>query len=261
MIAMETCRVWRSGFRLVAAAIGLIGTLAWPALALAAAPTLATAAPEMTMATFLDRLMLAESAGRDDARNPRSTAVGPFQFIETTFVSVAARHFAAETVALTVPQLLALRTNRAFARRAAEAFTNDNAAYLVANGVAATYPHLRLAFLVGPGGAARLLRLPPAAPVGPVLGAGVIRANPFLARMSVADLVARCARDLAVRPESVAGVVPKAGTVQLVGVLAPAKPAVVARCNLDLPSCRRWLALAERRIERPKTVRQARAGK
>ena len=213
------------------------------------------AEPELTMAQFLDRLMAAESAGRDTAKNPRSTALGAFQFIETTFVAVTARHFAAETAGLDGARLLALRTNRAFARRAAEAFTNDNAAYLAANGVRASFPHLRLAHLVGPGAAVRLLRLPPAAPVGPVLGAGTVRANPFLVRMTVADLVARSARDLAVRPDTVAGVADAApGS----GPATTPRARVAVRCNLDLASCRRWLMLAERRTASPARVKAAR---
>ena len=44
----------------------------------ASAPA-ADASPGLTLETFLDRLMMAESSGRDDARNPRSTAVGAFR--------------------------------------------------------------------------------------------------------------------------------------------------------------------------------------
>ena len=204
-------------------------------------PYLVFAEPDMTMATYLDRLMAAESGGRDGARNPRSTAVGPFQFIETTFIAVAGRHFAAETAGLDTARLLALRTDRAFARRAAEAFTRDNAAHLSASGVNASFPHLRLAHLVGPTAAARLLQLPPSAPVAPVLGAGAMRANPFLAGMTVAGLVARSARDLAVRPETASGVAAAPGSAP------PPRAAIAVRCNLDLASCRRWLVLAERR--------------
>ena len=76
----------------------------------------AAAAPDAkTMAAFLDRLMLVESGGRDDARNPRSTAVGPYQFLESTFLDLARRHFASETATLPPAQILALRTNRPFA--------------------------------------------------------------------------------------------------------------------------------------------------
>jgi hypothetical protein len=44
----------------------------------------AVGASDTAFGTFLDRLMHAESAGRDSAANPRSTALGPFQFIKST---------------------------------------------------------------------------------------------------------------------------------------------------------------------------------
>src|SRR5262249_58306119 len=43
--------------------------------------------------SFLDHLMRAESGGRDTAANPRSTALGPYQFIKSTFLDLARRHF------------------------------------------------------------------------------------------------------------------------------------------------------------------------
>ncbi|MGH7551711.1 MAG: hypothetical protein ACREMQ_01620, partial [Longimicrobiales bacterium] len=107
---------------------------------------------------FLDRLMRAESSGQDDAANPRSTALGPFQFIKSTFIEVTRRHFASEVSALDDDAVLALRTNRAFARRAASAFCTDNIAFMLEQGLSPTFGHLRLAFLVGPSAAVRLLQ-------------------------------------------------------------------------------------------------------
>ena len=199
----------------------------------------------MTIEAFLDRLMIAESGGQVDARNPRSSAVGPFQFIEATFVAVVRRHFAAETVALSPEKILALRTDPLFARRAADAFTRDNAGVLKEAGVEPTFPHLRLAFLLGPAGAIRVLKAPPETRVTALLGPKVAGANPFLFGMTAEGLVARAARDISQSVASTAGVAVAAGT----GVAGPAtgrraRPAIAVRCNLSLPSCRRWLALA-----------------
>jgi hypothetical protein len=69
--------------------------------------------------------VLAESGVDDQDRNSRSTALGAFQFIAPTFLSVARRHFAGQTAKLSPSEILRLRTNRAFARRAAEAYTKD----------------------------------------------------------------------------------------------------------------------------------------
>lgn len=203
------------------------------------------------MSSFLDRLMRAESSGNDLARNPRSTAVGAFQFIEATFLDVVARHFSTETAGQTPAQILALRTNRAFARRAAEAYTIDNAGRLAAAGLKPTFAHLRLAYLVGPAAAVRVLRMPPQASAALVLGPAVIRANPFLAGYTTADLVARAARDVDVDPAATAGVTPRPGSAKASG-----GPALKPACNLMQASCRRWLALAERRVGRGRRASQ-----
>jgi hypothetical protein len=189
---------------------------------------------------FLNRLMMAESGGRADAKNPRSTALGPFQFLDSTFLDVVRRHFAAETAGLSPAQILALRTEPVFARRAAAAFTQDNADYLTGLGLTASFANLRLAHLLGPAGAAQVLRAPMTSQVALWLGPAVLAANPFMAGMRVEELIARCQREvtsqggLAGRPGG-----PKA---------AAAKPRVEVACDLSLASCRRWRALAERRI-------------
>ncbi len=217
------------------------------------------------MGAFLDRLMIAESGGRDDARNPRSTAVGPFQFIESTFLDVARRHFPTETAALTPTQVLALRVNRTFSRRAAEAFTLDNAAILASAGLPTTFPNLRLAFLVGPGGALRLLRTPAATPAISVLGVQVVQANPFMAGMTSGDLIAWSSRNLAGATQRIIPGGPALASAAIgrdgLPVLpkARAKPKINIACNTSLASCRRWVALAERNAAKraPRPIRKA----
>src|SRR5262249_20710849 len=147
-------------------------------------------------------------------RNPRSTAVGPFQFIESTFLEVTQRHFQAETGALASAEVLKLRTDRAFSRRVAEAFTRDNAATLAAAGLPATFGNLRLAFLAGPDGAVRVLKAEPQTTAVAILGRRVAQANPFMAGMSAADLARWSARNIAVNGVVLASVRPGASTEQ-----------------------------------------------
>jgi hypothetical protein len=161
-------------------------------------------ASDISFEQFLDHLMRAESSGRDTAANPRSTALGAFQFIESTFLAVAREHFAKEVAALSDQPLLALRTNRQFARRVAAAYCRENASYLRGQGLKPTFAHLRLAYLLGAGGAARVLRAPPQTPLAGILGAAVIRANPFMKGMTAAGLVERAARDIGPRVGSTA---------------------------------------------------------
>lgn len=219
-----------------------------PAAAAAAKP----GEQQMTMEQFLDRLMRAESGGRLTARNPRSTAYGPYQFIASTWLMIANKHFAKETKDLRVDQILGLRIDPELSRRAAEIYTLENAAYLVAQGHKASFPHLRLSFLVGASAAARILAAQPDMPVNQILSANVIVANPFMARLTAADLIGRCARDLSATPAMTAGVTPddemvKAAKAAGTSAATTARARIAVSCNLTLPSCRRWFALAERR--------------
>jgi hypothetical protein len=238
------------------------------AVVLVLAPRSASAEPEaakpaadppMTMEMFLDKLMMAESGGRAFAKNPLSTAVGPFQFIASTWLQVARQTFPDDIKDLKAHEVLALRTDAGFARRAAHRYTMNNAAWLVANGHKATFPHLRLAHLVGAGGAVRVLSADPKTKVATLLGATVIGANPFMANMTAEDLIARSARDITttasldtiVNPDHDAIAAAKA-----IKVKARAVPAIAVDCSLSLPSCRKWLALAKRRAS-GKRQRQA----
>jgi hypothetical protein len=214
----------------------------------------APAASEMTMDIFLDKLMMSESGGKLHAKNPLSTALGPYQFIASTWLMIARKDFTKETEGLRPDQILALRTDPALARRAAQIYTEQNAAFLVSQRQKATFPNLRLAFLVGPGAALRVLMAGPERSASELLGATVIGANPFMANLTAAGLIARAARDIAASPKSVAGVTPDAAAVQSAARGAkperPARPRIAVTCELSLPSCKRWLALAERRLKR-----------
>ena len=176
-----------------------------PAAAAIVATTTTGAEPAMdaplgAFNSFLDHLMRAESNGRNTAANPRSTALGPFQFIKSTFLDVMHRHFSADIAHLNETDILALRTDRGFARRAAAAFSKENLDYLADRGLKPTFGHLRLAFLLGPVGAAHVLQAPPARPVAQILDDKVIAANPFMRGMRAADLIARAHRDVAAAP-------------------------------------------------------------
>ena len=231
-----TSRVGVLTLALVALTVDMTITRAEPPVAPPVAAALPITSP-MTIDSFLDRLMLAESGGRDTVANPRSTAVGAFQFVATTFLDLTRRHFATETAHLSPQQILSLRTDRAFARRVADAYTRTNAANLASRGITPTWPHLRLAFFAGPHGAVRVIKAPPQTSVASLMSKAAIDANPFLAGMTAADLIRRAARDLDNPGAAAAGL----------ATAALANSAIPVRCELSLPSCRRWLALAERR--------------
>lgn len=199
-------------------------------------------APPMSMGYYLDRLMMSESGGNDEAKNPLSSALGPYQFINSTWLDIMNRHFADEVDELSREEVLALRTDRRVARKAAEVYSRENAQLLASAGVTPSFAHLRLAFLVGGSGAVKVLSAKPDDSVALLLEPAAVRANPFLNGMTVRDLVARAERDL------------KRGAHGRVAVGKGAKKerlGIKVRCNLARPSCRKWLALAKKRLRAP----------
>jgi hypothetical protein len=236
------------------------------------------------MEEFLDRLMMAESGGRLRSKNPRSTALGPFQFIESTFLFVVSKHFPSEVAGLTRRQVLARRTNMAFSRRAARAYVHDLMSALASKGLPTSPANVRIAFLVGPSAAIRLLETPPDQPLEAVLSADAIAANPFMSGASIAELVQRAAIEVSAKaatgPPKLEPVVEAAASKREPGatlVVAEAEPSSTAavlrsepagtqidakqepsatnsaeprsesKCQVGLASCRRWLALQERK--------------
>jgi hypothetical protein len=161
------------------------------------AESTADGAPQaFPMEEFLDRLMAAESGGRPNKKNPRSTALGPFQFIESTFLFVVNRHFQSEVAGLSERQVLALRADMVFSRRAAAAYVSDLISALKDSGLPATTANVRVAFLVGPFAAVRLLRTRSDQPLRRVLSADAIAANPYMSGATVAMLVRKATTDV-----------------------------------------------------------------
>ena len=213
----------------------------------------AETAPPSTFDTFLDRLMGAESGGRSHAKNPRSTALGPFQFIKSTFLGVTRRNFPTEIAGLNEAQVLVLRTDRDFSRRAAAAFSKENLSFLKERGLDPTFAHLRLAYLLGAADAAVIVLAQQDTPVTSVLSAAVIKANSFMHGMSAADLLARSERDVMFDRTAMIA----AGPLPRVHPAAGARPSeerkaqsVVASrdkgCNRKLASCQRVITVQEK---------------
>ena len=203
-----------------------------------AEPDVAPAQPSESEKLFLDRLMLAESGGRLDAKNPATSAYGPFQFLRETFLDVVKRNFPGLAAGKTDAEILALRASLEVARSAALVYTRENASFLAAHGSPASAANLRLAFFAGPSGALKVLAAKPEEALANILSANAIAANPALGRMTAAALIEKSSREAA-------------GAVQFSSAAQASKtvsPKVDVRCNLKLASCRHWLALAERRM-------------
>src|SRR5262249_30528169 len=144
---------------------------------------------------FLGRVMAAESGGRLYAKNPRSSALGPFQFIHTTFLDIIRRNYPSLAEAKSEAEILALRTDAAVAWTAALIYTRENARFLSEHGAAVSAANLRLAFFIGPGAALKVLTAKPEEPLTNILSAAAMEANPFLGKMTAAALIERSGRE------------------------------------------------------------------
>jgi hypothetical protein len=205
-----------------------------------------------SMDEFLDRLMMAESGGRREARNARSSALGPFQFISSTFLDVMRRNLAAEIEGLSEAKVLDMRTDPDVSRKAARVYVSESRAILDDNGLPASWVNLRLAFLVGARGAIRVLQAPGETPLAEILGGQALWANPFMTSMRVSDLIRKAAIDIgATHAEAPTPGAPLAAT--------RPEPPIEIRCKLGLASCRRWLALQQRKHPGALPVRAAAA--
>lgn len=136
--------------------------------------------------SYVDRVAGVESGNNPRAKNPRSTATGLGQVIESTWTAfMRDRH----------PELMkgdyqSLRNDPALSREAIQWYADQNAAGLRSAGLPVRDGTLYLAHFAGPGGARSILSADPNTPIEQVLTPGQIRANPFLRGKTAGDVIA-----------------------------------------------------------------------
>jgi hypothetical protein len=243
---------------------------------------------------LLDRIMAAESGGRQFAKNPFSSALGPYQFIESTFLDIMRRKLPALTAGKSAAEISRLRVDPKISRQAALIYLRESSEYFAARNVPATPANLRLAYFVGQSGAIRVLAAKRDKPLVSILGPSVIAANPPLVALTAGQLIEKSHHEAggtgkeadvpqlvtltagpvteklmqeadAAKPVA-ASFAPEASTEGSVArepsqevedaggaIRLPELPGehqnIEVRCNIKLPSCRKWLALAERRLQ------------
>ena len=108
---------------------------------------------------YLERMMARESGGNRYAKNPKSSASGPHQFIDSTWLDVAHRYGGKYGLSgLNDRQLLALKTDPDISGKLASEFTQENSRFLAGKlGRAPNEGELYAAHFLGPQGAATLL--------------------------------------------------------------------------------------------------------
>lgn len=142
------------------------------------------------MADVLSRIVGAESGGDPFATNPRSSAGGRFQFIDSTWLDTLRKHRPDLMQGRTREQLLALKmSDPRLHEEMGNAFTMDNQAFLKSRGIEPNDANTYLAHFAGPAGAAAI-HANPGATVEQLLGARAVAANPFLRGKTGADVIA-----------------------------------------------------------------------
>ena len=138
--------------------------------------------------SLIGHIIRVESAGNASARNPRSTATGLGQFIESTWLRMMRSYRPDLVVSLSRRELLDLRLDPDMSRQMVRHLAQENEGYLRARGHAISAGRLYLAHFLGPAGADQALRAGPEQSVDHVMGAAVVSANPFLRGWSIAEL-------------------------------------------------------------------------
>lgn len=129
---------------------------------------------------LVNKIIRVESAGNATAKNPLSTATGLGQFIESTWLRMIRTYRPDLSKSLTRAEILALRTDPTLSREMVHNLARENEAKLKSRGHAITAGRLYLAHFLGPDGAHTVLSAAADADLLSLLGAAVIKANPFL---------------------------------------------------------------------------------
>lgn len=143
-----------------------------------------------------ENIIQAESGGDPNAKNPNSSASGPGQFIDSTFLSVLKAHHPDIAQGQSDQDLLALKSDPVLGSQLTKDYASDNQAFLKQKGLPVTPGTTYLAHFAGPQGAASVLSAAPDAPVESILGPGAVAANPFLKGMTASGLQAWAAKKM-----------------------------------------------------------------
>lgn len=153
---------------------------------------------------LIERIIQIESAGRPDAKNPRSTATGLGQFIESTWLRMMRTYRPDLVAAHSREELLEMRTQPDISREMVFNLAREGETFLRARGHQITAGRLYLAHFLGMEGAHLVLSSPMTADLLELLGAGVIRANDFLTDRDVAWIIDWAERRMRTRAGAIA---------------------------------------------------------
>lgn len=136
---------------------------------------------------FKSTIRRAESAGDDAARNPRSSATGRYQVIDSTWLRVA-RDFP-EAKGMSDDALLGMRTHPAWQERVMDRLGVEYRAALSRIGAPEDPGNLYLMHFAGTGGGSKILRAAGDTPIEQLLSKKAISSNPFLRGKSADEVI------------------------------------------------------------------------
>jgi hypothetical protein len=158
----------------------------------------------------VERIIAIESNGDPNKKNKRSSATGPGQFLDETWLELIRTHRPDLFRGRSQDQILELRRDAKVAREITIRFTEKNAEVLRKRGLPVTPGTLYLAHFAGGAGAVAILTAPDHADAAAAMAGAdatgrtkrekIIKANPFLERLTVADLRSWADRKVRVPP-------------------------------------------------------------
>lgn len=153
---------------------------------------------DLNTTAVVERIVRAESNGNPKAKSARSTATGAGQILEQTWIEMIQRHRQDLVSGRTRNDLLELRGDPALTREIVARMVETNARMLKKRGLPVTPGTLYLAHFAGSAGAVVLLTsaddldaaslLAGADATGRSTREQLVKANPFLATLTVGDL-------------------------------------------------------------------------
>jgi hypothetical protein len=157
---------------------------------------------------IVDRIIQVESNDDPNAKNKRSTATGLGQFLNETWLEMIRVHRPDLRGGRSLDEILELRRDPRVAREITVRYLERNATILKKRGMPVTAGTLYLAHFAGPAGAVAILSAQENADAALVIASAdttgqtkretLVKANPFLARFTAADLRSWAARKMGV---------------------------------------------------------------
>ena len=137
---------------------------------------------------LVNMIIKVESGGNRHAKNPKSTATGLGQFIESTWINMMRVYRPNLVAKYSREELLSLRTDPTLATEMTANLARENEDYLKRRGHTISAARLYLAHFLGRDDADKILSSPDDADVAKIVTPGVIKANDFLIGWTVKDI-------------------------------------------------------------------------